>query len=37
MSQKDKKKAVTTCIRSDRKGIFVGKKLVFSNFLGEQN
>ena len=48
MPQKDKKKAVATCVRSDRKEIFVEKKFVFhfrfsffifknSHFLGEQN
>ena len=36
MSQKDKKKAVATCIKSDRKDIFVEKKLAFSHFLGAQ-
>ena len=32
MPQKDKKKAAAACIRSDRKDIFVEKKLVFSQF-----
>ena len=36
MLQKDKKKAVAACIRSDRKDIFVGKKIAFSHFLGYQ-
>ena len=36
MSQKGKKKAVAACIRSDRKDIFVEKKLAFSHILGEQ-
>ena len=36
MLQKDKKKAVAACIRSDRKDIFVEKKLAFTHFLGEQ-
>ena len=35
MPQKNKKKAVATYIRSDRKDIFVEKKLAFSHFLGE--
>ena len=34
--QKDWKKAVATCLISERKDIFVEKKLVFSHFLGEQ-
>ena len=36
MPQKDKKKVIAACIRSDRKDIFVEKKLAFSHFLGEQ-
>ena len=36
MPQKGNKKAVATCIKSDRKDIFVEKKLAFSHFLGEQ-
>ena len=36
MPQKDKKKVIAACIRSDRKDIFVETKLAFSNFLGEQ-
>ena len=32
MPQKDKKKAFAACISSDRKDIFVEKKLAFSHF-----
>ena len=36
MSQKDRKKTVAACLRSERKDVFVEKKLAFSHFLGEQ-
>ena len=36
MPEKDKKNAVSACIRSTRKDIFLEKKLAFSHFLGEQ-
>ena len=36
ISQKGRKKTVATCLISERKDIFVEKKLVFSHFLGEQ-
>ena len=37
MSQKERKKAVAACLRSERKDVFVGKKLDFSHFLGKEN
>ena len=36
MPQKDRKKTVAACLRSERKDVFVEKKLAFSHFLGEQ-
>ena len=36
MPQKDKKKAVAACTKSDKKDIFVEKKIAFIHFLGEQ-
>ena len=36
MPQKDKKKAAAACVRSDRKDVFVEKKLTFSLFLGKE-
>ena len=32
MPQKDKKKTVAACVRTERKDIFVEKKLAFSHF-----
>ena len=36
MPQKDRKKTVAACLRSERKDIFIEKKLAFSHFLGDQ-
>ena len=36
MPQKDRKKTVAVSLRSERKDIFVEKRLAFSHFLGEQ-
>ena len=37
MSQKERKKTVRACLRSERKDLFVEKKLSLSHFLGKQN
>ena len=38
LPQKDRKKTVAACLRSERKQVFVEKKiLAFSHFLAEQN
>ena len=37
MSQKERKKTVRACFRSERKDLFVEKKLSLSHFLGKQN
>ena len=36
MPQKERKKAVGACLRSERKGLHVEKKLAFSHYLGEK-
>ena len=36
MSQKERKKAVAACLRSERKDSFVEKKLTLSHFLGRE-
>ena len=36
MPQKERKKAVDACLRSERKGVHVEKKLAFSHYLGEK-
>ena len=36
MSRKERKKAVSTCLRSEQKNIFVNKKLTLSYFLGNK-
>ena len=36
MPQNNRKKTVAACWRSERKDVFIDKKLAFSHFLGEQ-